>query len=111
MGGFVKGTVVIFPFPFSDLSDTKRRPCLIISRLDGDDAMLCMITSQTVYDSDSVELTNGDFETGKMNYSPSNIRPNRIFTADTNEILYMIGKLKEEKMKGVTDKLIEIFSR
>ncbi len=29
MAGFVKGDVVIVPFPFSDLTDTKRRPALI----------------------------------------------------------------------------------
>ncbi len=28
MAGFVKGDVVIVPFPFSDLTETKRRPAL-----------------------------------------------------------------------------------
>jgi hypothetical protein len=30
---FVKGDVVVVPFPFSDLTQAKRRPALIISKL------------------------------------------------------------------------------
>ena len=31
MAGFVKGDVVVIPFPFSDLSQTKRRPALVLA--------------------------------------------------------------------------------
>jgi len=34
---FVKGDVVAIPFPFSDLSATKRRPALVVATLPGDD--------------------------------------------------------------------------
>jgi len=47
MAKFVKGDVVIVPFPFSDLSQSKRRPALVIAGLDGDDLILCQITSRT----------------------------------------------------------------
>lgn len=35
MGKFVKGDVVVVPFPFSDLSAAKRRPALVIATLAG----------------------------------------------------------------------------
>lgn len=35
MERFVKGDVVVTPFPFSDLSQTKRRPALVMAPLDG----------------------------------------------------------------------------
>ena len=41
MAEFVKGDVVVVPFPFSDLSQAKRRPALVISRLNGDDLIPC----------------------------------------------------------------------
>jgi hypothetical protein len=40
MAGFVKGEVVVIPFPFSDLSAAKRRPALVLADLPGDDIML-----------------------------------------------------------------------
>ena len=35
MAAFVKGDVVIVPFPFSDLSQAKRRPALVVAELTG----------------------------------------------------------------------------
>lgn len=43
MGRFVKGDVVVVPFPFSDLSAAKHRP--VLASLAGDDVILCQITS------------------------------------------------------------------
>ena len=48
MERFVKSDVVVIPFPFSDLSDSKRRPALVLVNLKGYDIILCQITSQTV---------------------------------------------------------------
>lgn len=82
MAKFVKGDVVVVPFPFSDLTQSKRRPALVIAGADGDDLILCQITSQTVKDDYSVPVTDADFTTGSLKQM-SNIRPNRIFTART----------------------------
>ena len=43
--GFLKGDVVVLPFPFSDLSQSKRRPALVAANLEGDDIILCQIGS------------------------------------------------------------------
>ncbi len=40
MAAFVKGDVVIVPFPFSELSQAKRRPALVAAKLQGDDLIL-----------------------------------------------------------------------
>ena len=66
---------------FSDLSQAKRRPALVIATLRGDDLILCQITSQVVTDSYALAITNEDFITGGLNQN-SNVRPNRLFTAD-----------------------------
>ena len=43
MAGFVKGEIVVLPFPFSDLSAAKRRPALVLADLQGQDIILCQI--------------------------------------------------------------------
>ena len=78
MAKFIKGDVVVIPFPFSDFTQTKRRPALVISALEGDDVILCQITSQTIRDNYAIPLEDKDFKTGELKQS-SNVRPNRIF--------------------------------
>lgn len=104
---FVKGDVVVVPFPFSDLTIAKRRPALVIAKLDGDDVILCQITSQRVKDRYSVPIEDNDFETGSLKQN-SNVRPNRIFTADRHIILYLAGHLKSVKVMEVIDNISEI---
>jgi mRNA interferase MazF len=107
VGRFVKGEVVVLPFPFSDLSEAKRRPALVIVSLEGDDVILCQITSKSVSDSYAIELAETDFADGKLS-KDSNIRPNRIFTADSKIILYRVGKLKSKKLNEVVDQVIQM---
>ncbi len=107
MAEFVRGDVVVVPFPFSDLTQTKRRPALVIASLEGDDVILCQITSKTVRDGYSLPLEDADFEKGSLKQS-SNIRPNRIFTADSHIILYCVGSLKTGKLAEVIEKAIDI---
>ena len=107
MAKFVKGDVVVVPFPFSDLSQAKRRPALIISKLEGDDLILSQITSQFVKDSYAISIEGKDFEEGGLKQK-SNVRPNRLFTSDTHIVLYRIGNLKKDKLNEIIEKIIEI---
>ena len=107
MGKFVKGEVVVVPFPFSDLSTSKRRPALVITQLWGDDVILCQITSNKKKDKYAIALGNHDFSSGSL-YKPSNIRPNRIFTADSNIVSYSTGKLTNQKTTEVINEVIKI---
>ena len=73
--------MVVVPFPFSDLTQTKRRPALVVAELQGDDLILCQITSRLITDQYAILIDNSDFSSGSLRQS-SNIRPNRLFTAD-----------------------------
>ena len=107
MAKFVKGDVVVVPFPFSDLSQAKRRPAFVLAGLDGDDLILCQITSQSVRDSYAVTINDADFETGGLKQS-SNIRPNRLFTADSHIVLYKIGALNAGKISELVNAVVSI---
>jgi mRNA interferase MazF len=91
---FVKGDIVVIPFPFPDLSQSKRRPALVLTVLQGNDLILCQITSKSVTDHYAIPVDQNDFASGSLNRE-SNVRPNRLFTADNKIILYRIGNLKK----------------
>jgi len=67
MERFVKGDIVVIPFPFSDLTGAKRHPALLIANLKGKDLILCQITSKNVKDEYAIEITDKDFEEGSLN--------------------------------------------
>jgi len=107
MAKFVKGDVVVVPFPFSDLTQTKKRPALVIASLSGDDLILCQITSREVSDKYATPLDESDFESGSLKRK-SNIRPNRLFTADESIILYKAAHLKTQRIHLIIDQVIQI---
>ena len=107
MARFVKGDVVVIPFPFSDLSQSKRRPALVMASLEGDDIILCQLTSKAVRDAYAIPIGDSDFTSGTLK-QPGNIRPNRLFTADSHIILYRVGSLKKEKLAQAVARLIDI---
>ncbi|CAN5232016.1 type II toxin-antitoxin system PemK/MazF family toxin [soil metagenome] len=109
MGRFIKGDVVVLPFPFSDLTANKKRPALVVANLSGDDIVVCLITSQNAKDNYAIALTNQDFDGGNLKQN-SSVRPNRLFTVDSNIVLYKIGKLKNQKIEEITNKIVEIFT-
>jgi mRNA interferase MazF len=107
MERFVKGDIVVLPFPYSDLSVSKRRLAMVLANLKGDDIILCQITSQFVKDDYSITLNNSDFITGSLN-KPSNIRPNRLFTAEKSIIVRKAETVNRKVFESVTSKLFEI---
>ena len=107
MGKLVKGDIVVVPFPFSDLSSSKKRPALVVTQLIGDDVILCQITTPARPDSYSIPLSKADFDTGGLDHD-SHLRPNRLFTADSRIVAYRAGKLSSKKIKEVIDKIVQI---
>ena len=65
MERFVKGDVVIIPFPFSDLTNSKKRPALIITKPIGKDVLLCQITSKINLNEFSIKIKELPLVAGK----------------------------------------------
>jgi len=107
MEGFVRGDVVIIPFPFSDLKGSKRRPALVLAVLPGDDIILCQVTSRQPKSDLFVSLSSGDFSSGGLPVN-SFIRPDRIFTADKNIIIRKAGTVKKTVSESTINMLLEI---
>ncbi len=107
MARFVKGDVVVVVFPFSDLTQTKKRPALVVAEVDSSDFILCQITSQATKDAKAIALKNSDFESGALKRD-SYIRPSRLFTANDKIVLYKAAHLKPAKLDAVVDSIVQI---
>jgi len=110
MERFVKGDVVVLPFPYTDFSSVKKRPAVIIATLKGGNVILAQITTNQRNDEDLVSLTKKDFAVGSLS-SDSFIMASLIFTTDSSKVDYKAGKIKQEKINEIEKKLVEIFTR
>jgi len=110
MGTFTKGDIVLFPFPYTDLTNRKLRPCLVISDEMRKDILLCQITSKKIpKDKYSVEIRKNETIDGSLQID-SYIRANMIFTASKTQILRKFCKIGDEqysKVVNIINNLIE----
>ncbi len=109
MERFVIGEIVVVSFPFTDLVSARKRPALVLSNLEGDDIIICEITSRIRKDSYAILLENKDLEAGNLKIN-SIIRPNRLLTIHQSKINYKFGKIKDSKLSEVLEKIRKIFN-
>lgn len=107
MAALAAGQVILVTFPFSDLSDTKLRPALVLADAGRGDWILCQITSNAFADSNAVELTTSDFQTGSL-HRTSYARPSKLFTGNRSLISSQLGLLTQEALQDVLDTLIRL---
>lgn len=108
MGRFVAGQVVIVSFPFSDLSQSKLRPALVLVDLPGNDFVACMITKQDKKDRFSVAISNVDFVSGAITHD-SFVRLSKLFTAHDSLVTRVAGTISTRKFDEIVTVLISQF--
>jgi mRNA interferase MazF len=95
------------PFPFSDLSQTKLRPALVLAEAGRGDWVLCQITSKSYGDAKAIEVKDDSLETGSLRVT-SYARPGKLFTANDSLIVNQVGTLKREKFKQIIEAVIDL---
>jgi len=101
--GSMKGEVVVVPFPFSNISQSKNRPALVLIDLPGADAVMAAITS-TGTEPHTIALEQKDFQTGSLPHM-SYIHPVKLFTFQKNLIRKVVGNITETKRREVVTKI------
>jgi mRNA interferase MazF len=94
------GSVVLVPFPFSDISQSKLRPAIVLASGDRDDWVLCQVTSKPYGDRRALELRDADFVVGGLRVS-SFARPAKLFTAHQCLFVAEVGKLNQQAMDRI----------
>lgn len=109
MGTITASSIVLVPFPFSDLSRSKLRPALVLADTDQGDIILAQITSKPYADSYSIEIKDSDFLFGSLRIT-SYVRPGKLFTANQSLIKAEVGKLKSEIFNKIIQQVVAMFN-
>lgn len=96
-----QGDIHLIPFPFTDLSNSKLRPCVILGH-DREDMVVIFITGVKPKDKFFIKIepskTNGVKVTSYIRYT-------KIATLDVKTSLGEIGSLEKDIYKNVTEKI------
>ena len=99
--------VVLVKFPFSDLSNSKLRPALVIADAGRGDWILCQITSNPYGDISSVEILPSDFQKGSLRIT-SYARPSKLFTASSDLMVSEVGTLKNIAFEKIVTAIVYV---
>ncbi|MBO9684147.1 MAG: type II toxin-antitoxin system PemK/MazF family toxin [Flavisolibacter sp.] len=103
--------IVLVPFPFSDLSSSKKRPVLILSNSAYNnkfsDVLVCVITSNLFQDDYSVSLNNDDLEVGILP-EQSIIKCHKLFTIEQSQIIKRFSMISGQKFEEVCKRIVEL---
>lgn len=101
------GEVVLLPFPFSDLSQSKLRPAVCLADAGRGDWILCQITSSGYGDSAAVPLGDLDFTSGGLMVA-SFARPGKLFTAHAGLFVRSVGVLTPQAFGRVLSAVVTV---
>jgi mRNA interferase MazF len=90
-----RGDLLLVPFPFSDLSATKRRPVLTITGADGYGDFIALPVTSRPQAEYGVPLNLNDMIGGVLP-APSWIRIDRIVTLNVSLVVKTIGRVKDD---------------
>lgn len=101
------GEVVLVPFPFSDLSQSKVRPAVCLANAGRGDWVLCQITSSPYSDPAAVQLDASDFASGGLLIA-SFARPGKLFTAHAGLLVRSVGVLNPPAYSRVLSSVLTV---
>ena len=101
------GAVVLVPFPFSDLSQAKLRPAVVLADALRGDRILCQVTSKPYGDPRAVPLVEADFATGTLR-TESYARPGKLFTASQELMVAQVATLRAEARATLIDAVVDV---
>ncbi|MCL9980372.1 MAG: type II toxin-antitoxin system PemK/MazF family toxin [Bacteroidia bacterium] len=102
---YKQGDIVLIPYPFTDLSQIKQRPAVIISRTTENQSsyIVAKVTSVIRSDQFSFRLLTSEIDR-ELKYD-SEVRINEIFTVSRNIIIKRFATISRPSMLELTTKI------
>lgn len=107
--GAPPGTVVLVRFPFSDLSQTKLRPAIVLADAGRGDHVLCPVTSRAYGDVRAVRVRADSFVAGGLRVE-SFARPGKLFTAHEALLVAAVGRLRRRTHARTVRAVVSLLS-
>ncbi|WML24085.1 type II toxin-antitoxin system PemK/MazF family toxin [Neobacillus sp. OS1-33] len=108
-----QGDIVLIPVPFSDLTNKKQRPVLIISNNQyneiTEDIVVAAITSQLKDLDYSVVIEAKDLNEGELKVT-SSIRADKVYTLSKKIVLKKFGQVNSNMIEAVRVKINDLLS-
>ena len=104
-----RGSVALVPFPFSDLSQAKLRPAIVLAGVGRGDWILCQVTSNAYGDDRAISITTDDFADGGLRVA-SFARPGKLFTAHETLIRMQAGRLTPGAFERIRAGVVAVFA-
>jgi mRNA interferase MazF len=101
------GAIVLVRFPFSDLSQSKLRPAIVLADAGRGDWILCQVTSNPYSDTRAIMLSDESFRQGGLQRT-SHARPAKLFTANHELMMAEVGVLTVEALRQVINAVVEV---
>jgi mRNA interferase MazF len=103
-----RGSVTLVPFPFSDLSQAKLRPAIVLASVGRGDWILCQVTSNAYGDDRAIPIAPDDFADGGLRVA-SFARPGKLFTAHETLIRMQAGRLTPGAFERIRAGVVAVF--
>jgi mRNA interferase MazF len=100
------GGIVLVPFPFSDLSQAKLRPAVVLADAGREDWILCQVTSNPYGDPRALRLTSSSFGCGSLR-SESYARPGKL-TASRDLMIGEVATLNSDARQQLVEAVVAI---
>jgi len=100
-----KGSIVLIPFPFTDLKGSKIRPAVVLCK-NNYDVTICFVTSELKWQARYDIPVNPSINNGLK--VPSLVRIGKIATIDTDLVLGELGELSAAEIMGLNKGLKEL---
>ena len=102
------GDVVLAPLPFTDLSEIKVRPAVVVADVGTQDWILCQITSRPPSRDRHIPIEPDDMQRGRLRRR-SWARPDRLYTVNQRVFRHTVGRLSTAKHAEITAAVRSLF--
>jgi len=99
-----RGDLLLIPFPFTDLSASKRRPVLLLTAPDSYGDFIALPVTSRPQSEHGLAISAGDVAGGALP-APSWIRTNRVVTLNVSLIAKTFGRVSDVVLNAAIDRL------